>query len=154
MWDRGGTAAAVIIATITVFASLSHHYWLPAKLQGLERDMRRMRSKLADVTQKPAPFVDEERNVLEQIAGINRDAARAAADAILLQSKLLEIIAKLPTRDQAAVPHAIKNALASAQVICAFFAVACPPMCYDVSDVPRACDGLRAGCETLQTGRR
>ena len=73
MWDRGGTAAAVIIATIAVLASLIHHYWLPAKLQGLERDMRSMRSKLADVTQKPAPFVDEERNVGPSISKIARE---------------------------------------------------------------------------------
>jgi len=112
MWDRACTAGMVVVAAVALSASFNHHYYaLPSEVRALQSEARRVRSSLADLTAKDMPFLEAETSVLRQIAELDNEAARAEAGAVLLQSKLLEIVAALSPTEQSAVPQKIKDIL-------------------------------------------
>jgi len=129
MWDRAHscTAVAVVVAAVALSATLNNHYTLPAELRALEAETRRLRSGLADLTARPLPFLEAETAALQRLSAVDHEIARAEADALLLQAKLLEIIAGMGPEEQAAVPPKIKSMLAAVDVLSKDAALALVP---------------------------
>ena len=117
MWDRAVTAVMVVVAAVVFAAAMNNHYALPAELRALEGETRRIKDSLQDLTAKPLPLHDVEANVLLRLSSIDHELARAEADALLLQSKLLEIIAALIPEEQGSVPAKIKDMLVLIDVL-------------------------------------
>jgi hypothetical protein len=114
MWDRAGTAVMVLVAAIALPAAIDQHYRLSSQLQLLVHETRKIRNHLSDLAEKPLPLQDTEASTMQQIIDLDNTIVRVEADALLLQSKLLEILA---SQEHAEVPRKIKHMLASVDVL-------------------------------------
>lgn len=119
MLEKAGTAATVVLAAICLSAAINNHYSLPSQLRSLDGESRRIRNSLSEFTEQALspPFHDAEAIAIKQIAAVDAEIARAEADSLLLQSKLLEILATLSPEEQADVPQKIKDILTHVTVL-------------------------------------
>jgi ribosomal protein L12E/L44/L45/RPP1/RPP2 len=119
MWDRahGVTAVVVVVAAMAMSATINNHYTVPAELRALESETRRMRGSIADLTAKAIPYHEVETAALQRLAVVDHEVARAEADSLLLQAKLLEIIANTGHDEQATVPPKIKDMLSTVDTL-------------------------------------
>ena len=117
MWERTCTAFMVVVAAVAISLSMHHHYSLPAQMRKLKSETRHIQNGWSDLAAKPLPYLDAETSATQRLAQIDYEVARAEADSLLLQSKLLEILASMSHEEQAMVPTNIKDMLARVDVL-------------------------------------